>query len=78
MEKQEDQPSETNQSPRTWLGPENEQQTDNMEASSLTPIWIRWNEKSKTFTVLVNANDTILDVKEKITKQKTSLQNSRA
>ena len=66
MEKQEDKPSETNQSPRTWLGPENEQQTDNMEESSLTPIWIRWNEKSKTFTVLVNANDTILDVKKKI------------
>ena len=39
-----------------------------MKASSLTPIWINWKNKSKNFTVLVNTNDTIHDVKEKISE----------
>ena len=36
----------------------------------LTPLWIRWDEMRKTVTVLVNANDTVLDVKSKIHKTK--------
>ena len=47
---------------------------DSSSPRVLLPLWIRLHERRKTVVVLVSANNTVLDVKDKINETENILQ----